>query len=559
MANAGPRCCDQESGGDKLWARLLSSSPGVALRASLAALLGALLAGCFDLLAIGTAPWLPSVTLVAVIGTLWACASASPSPTSVLLFGYVFGATFLLVLTRWLIASIGWQAWLALGLAQGLWFAGLTLGWRALARRRTAWLWAGLLWGTVELLRGVWPLGGMPWGRVGFALVDGPWQPVLAVAGVAGLGSLVGVVSCAVGEAGARVLAGRSGSPHTWSRCPRGGTAAIIVAVLTPVLIPGAETSATPEDEEQWRAVLVQPGVPGDGTDVVGNHREITRSAVTLTAQALLSGSVEAVDVVVWPESATAVDPLLDEVARGQLATAAAVVDRAGGSLLAGGIVAGPDARSSYNKSLLYTGDGRVAAEYSKEHPVPFGEYLPWRPVIEDWSGRFALIPRDVLPGADQGPMEIDGVLVANAICFDIAYDDVVPGQVREGAQVVVVRTSNATFFGTSQLEQQLQITRARAVESGRPVVVAAVNGLTAVIGHDGQVISEIAAGDPAVLVSDVELRTEMTPAVRLQGLIRALVVLGGAAALLVAASGSYARSRRRLRRGHPLAVQCFD
>ena len=117
---------------------------------------------------------------------------------------------------------------------------------------------------------------------------------------------------------------------------------------------------------------------------------------------------------------------------------------------------------------------------------MPFGEYLPWRPVIEGWWEQFRSIRRDVLPGSDQGPMEIGGVTVANAICFDIAYDDVVARQVREGAQVVVVQTSNATFFGTSRLEQQLRITRIRAVVSGRTVVVAALNGLTAVIGRDG-------------------------------------------------------------------------
>ena len=77
-------------------------------------------------------------------------------------------------------------------------------------------------------------------------------------------------------------------------------------------------------------------------------------------------------------------------------------------------------------------------------------------------------------------------MIVANAICFDIAYDAVVVRQVQDGAQVVVVQASNATFFGTSRLEQQLRITRIRAVVSGRTVVVAALNGLTAVIGRDG-------------------------------------------------------------------------
>ena len=69
------------------------------------------------------------------------------------------------------------------------------------------------------------------------------------------------------------------------------------------------------------------------------------------------------------------------------------------------------------------------------------------------------------------------GVPVADAICFDVAYDDGLYDQVTHGAEMVVVQTSNAMFIHTAQIEQQFEISRARAIEFGRPLAIASVNG----------------------------------------------------------------------------------
>jgi apolipoprotein N-acyltransferase len=271
--------------------------------------------------------------------------------------------------------------------------------------------------------------------------------------------------------------------------------------------------------EGTTRVAVVQGGVPGDGRDLAGHHREVTTNHVRATTELaadLTERGAPPPDLVVWPENATAVDPVLDPIARASIEEA---VEAIGTPILVGGIFDGPDAATAYNRGVVWRPDVGIGATYTKAHPVPFGEYIPWRSVIGDWSTRFRLIPRDFIAGRGDGPLEAGGVLVADAICFDVAYDDVLPTQVRAGAQMVTVQTSNATFFGTSQPEQQFEITRARAVELGRSIAVASTNGVSAIIGPDGQVVRRAPTGETATLVEDVTLARDLTPAVRYQQL----------------------------------------
>ena len=125
---------------------------------------------------------------------------------------------------------------------------------------------------------------------------------------------------------------------------------------------------------------------------------------------------------------------------------------------------------------------------------MPFGEYIPWRNVFGDSFGKLDMIPRDMVSGTREEPLRVGGALVADAICFDVAYDDGLYDQVDHGAQLVVVQTSNAMFIHTAQIEQQFEISRAAGHRARPVVVVASVNGRTGIIGPDGAVV---ASADP--------------------------------------------------------------
>jgi apolipoprotein N-acyltransferase len=107
-------------------------------------------------------------------------------------------------------------------------------------------------------------------------------------------------------------------------------------------------------------------------------------------------------------------------------------------------------------------------------------------------------------------------VSIADSICFDVAYDDGIQAQVRKGAELMVVQSSNATFIHTDQIDQQFAITRLRALETGRWVAVATTNGVSGIIAPDGSVVASAEPRTTSVLTERVGLVEGLTPAVRI-------------------------------------------
>ena len=262
----------------------------------------------------------------------------------------------------------------------------------------------------------------------------------------------------------------------------------------------------------------MQGDVPGTGLDVVAHHREVTANHVRLTeelADAVAAGEQPQPDFVVWPENSTAVDPFTDE---GVHAGIIAATDAIGVPVIVGGVSGDPlDETKVLNQGIVYQPGVGGGDRYTKLHPVPYGEYIPFRgSLIPATYGKLTMVPRDMVRGTSLEPIRVADVLVADAICFDVAYDDGISGQVARGAELVTVQTSNAMFSRTGQLAQQFEISRLRAQETGRWVVVAAVNGISGVVRPDGEVVASVPARGQEVLLETVGLSTTITPAVRL-------------------------------------------
>jgi len=459
----------------------------------------------------------------------------------------LFGVAFMLTTLAWLGQSVGPGAWLALSMIQGLWFLPLGFALALVRDLRARPLWSAALWSAVETLRGTWPLGGFPWGRLGMAVIDTPWAHLLPIAGVGGTGFLLALLGFLLAAAGERAV--RRDRPAVRTLAPFVALAAVLV--IPALLAQPADASST------FTVAIVQGGVPGDGTDLVRHHRQLTRNQMDATRQLARQTRRSpgiAPDLVVWPENSTAVDPFKDSQAKAAITSSVAAIDR---PLLLGAMVDAADPTRVLNQAIAWDPSDGPGARYTKRHPVPFGEYIPFRAVLADLNPRLTAIRRDMIAGDAQSPIDLAGTKVAVAICFDVAFDDVLPAQVRDGAELIVVQTSNAMFTGTAQQAQQFAISRVRALETRRSVVVASTNGISGVIGPDGTVLTKSSSRGTEVLTGVVPLASDQTIAMRLgrelglgSVMVAAGATIGGAAKRVRAATASRS-SRRRLMGDH--------
>ncbi len=428
--------------------------------------------------------------------------------------GLAFGVGFEFVLLGWM-RAVGTDAWWALSSLEALFFGVLGAVTAVLLRLRLWPLWTALAWVAAEVWRGQWPFSGMPWGRLAFATVDTPFAQALPWVGANGVSLLLALLGTSL----AWLLVGG------WRRP---AAAVPLVGLLgLAVVVPGWASYTVPAAGTATVAA-VQGDVPGDGSNILLDHRQVTRNHVDATlglASEVAAGRVAAPDFVLWPENSTAVDPFRDTGINAQLDLAARAI---GVPILIGVIADAPRPGDVLNQGIVWDPLSGPGDRYTKKHPVPFGEYIPWRDkVFKSNFGQLALVQRDMLSGTRTRPLSIAGMPVADAICFDVAYDDGIRAQLEEGAQLLVVQTSNATFIHTDQIAQQFAITRLRALETRRDVVVAATNGITGVIDAGGNVRDAAAPRTRAVLVEQVQLSSGVTPGLRLGPWVgRAAVIL---------------------------------
>jgi apolipoprotein N-acyltransferase len=417
--------------------------------------------------------------------------------------GFVFGTAFMLVLLPWL-TVIGPYAWVPLAVVEGLFygFAGLAT---ALVVRLPAWpVWAACSWVAVEALRATLPFGGFPWGRLAFATEDTPVAPALAYVGAPGATFLVALLGTTLAWA---VLRAR--------RAPVRATLGVLGAVVLASFAAVAPYPHTSADDTPRRLTVaaVQGNVPGIGLEAFAERRAVLDNHVRATqdlARRIDSGQAARPDLVVWPENSSDIDPYADTSARVAIADAARAVRT---PLLMGAVVGDRVDSGWYNRAVLWGADGTPGAYYDKTHPVPFGEYIPMRSLLAPLVPALDQIPSDMIPGTRPGVLQVDDARVGVLMCFEVVYDGLLHDLVRDGADLIVVPTNNATYTGTGQIEQQFAMSRLRAIETNRYVVVASTNGISGIIGPDGSVLARAPEQRQAVLEQRLPLTSRDTPA----------------------------------------------
>jgi apolipoprotein N-acyltransferase len=458
--------------------------------------------------------------------------------------GWAFGLGLLVPMLAFL-RGIGVDAWLVLAVSESLWFGLLAVAAAAGWRRPWSSGCLPLLWVAQEWLRDRVPFGGFPWARLGFGQASGPLLPWAAVGGATALTLAV----AGLGQALVWLLTGR-GLPWRW-RLPAvlaGALAVVLGALAVPVPTDGTSTGGP----RSVTVAAVQGNVPRLGLEEFAQARAVTRDHLAETqrlAAAVAAGSVPRPQLVIWPENASDFDPFHDPTARALIDRAVAA---AGVPVLVGAVLDGPGPHHVQNAAIVWSPDSGPGARYVKRHLVPFGEYLPFRSLLTRLIGRFALIPRDFAPGHRPGVLQVGPARVADVICFEVADDGVVRQAVDGGGRLLVVQTNNATYERVGdngdggETAQQLEMSRVRAVEHGRAVVVAATSGVSAIVSPSGRVLQQTGVFVPAYLVATVPLRDGRTLADRLGPWPERALALAGALVLIALAGEACLRRRRR-------------
>lgn len=473
-----------------------------------------------------------AIALVTLIGR---------SSWSALLVGLVFGASFYLTHIVWITRYLGVIPWFALaGIETLFWGIGsilIALAYRWMPRvTSAAWVRLTLLpllvaavWTARELFMGSWPYTGFPWARMGMSQSESPLAHLASWIGVTGLTFVMVAFTAAVIEV-------------VRNRRFRDVRSYLPSAALALVLLVTPQWATTPV------GTITVGSVQGNGPS--GYFDERPPNAVL---QAQLDATMPLVgdemDVLLWPEGGIDSDPTrnaataqtLDELAR--LSDAPLLVNAA--------TTRGDE---TFNTSMLWeAGADNPVQHHDKRKPVPMGEYVPdrwfYEAIVPDMIG---LIQREYTPGTNPPIFDVGGVGVGLAICFDVIYDDIIWEGAQDGAEVYMFQTNNADFRDTDENLQQLAFARMRAIETGRSVVNLSTVGTSQVMAPDGHTLDELPTDVAGAMLTEVELRAGLTPAVVLGPAVNAVLLWGSLLALVGVGVLARVRQREHPQSRHP-------
>jgi len=456
--------------------------------------------------------------------------------------GLIFGLFFYIPLLAWTTVYVGPIA-TALAVAEALLTMPVGVLIASASRRLPGWpIWAAAAWVAGEALRARFPFGGFPWGSIAFSQPDGPLLPVASLLGASGLTFLT-----ALSGFGLAAIV-RAGWDQRRALRPLPLLAPVLLAVLPFMLgLVGLLTEQTGQGAPTRNIAIVQGNVPQLGLEFNARRRAVTdlhAKATHLLAAAVRAGKAPKPDLVIWPENASDIDPYTNPDAAAVITAAVRDIDV---PVLVGAVVGSGTPGRSYNMGIVWdpvTGPATKLSDqtYSKTHPVPFGEYTPYRSFFRLFSSKVDLQQGQFLPGQRPGNLNIAGVKIGDVICFEVVYDGIVRAVVDGGAQVLVVQTNNATFGYTNETYQQQAMSRVRAVEHGREVLISSTSGVSAVISPTGKIESRLGLFTAGYLTPIVPLIGAMTPGTVLGGPLEWVLTAGVLLALAVVT----AMARRR-------------
>ncbi|HVR97999.1 MAG TPA: apolipoprotein N-acyltransferase [Thermoanaerobaculia bacterium] len=390
------------------------------------------------------------------------------------------------------------------------------------------------LWVALEWLRTLL-FGGFPWNLAAYAWVEVPGAlPLSAWIGAYGISFLLLLANAAVAAAVER------GEGDPWQRRWR----PLVVGLGLPLLLLplAGRWNVRQLDAEVHNGVnigapfrLLQPNIPNlveyDAVQVLANYRKV----VDLSLASCQPGSL-----VVWPESAAwplqyGRDPDFQMDLRDMVARGCTVLFNSNH----------PAGNAFYNSAFLLAPGEAPALRYDKRHLVPFGEFIPFKGLFS-WMDKLARNAGDFLPAESLTLLPWGGEKIGMAICYEVVYPAEVAELTRAGATILVTITNDAWYGDTTAPWQHFRAARFRAAENRRPMLRAAITGVSALIRSDGSVQSQLGVFQEGVIRGWIVGLSGLTPYVRCPWLVPLLCTVVAAFGVYFSRRGQALLPRRR-------------
>lgn len=461
-----------------------------------AILSSALLVLAFPKFSLNWVVWVALVPLLILIYEL--------PPLKSFAFGYLAGFIFFGGLVYWLLVltksfgAFGFLAWFLLSILEALSFGFFALGGSIFAKHSGRWQRLFLipaLWVSLEFLRsvGFW---GFPWGVLGYS--QQPNAVILQttkLVGVFGLSYLILLINLVTVEI---FLSWKKSTAFSFNSEEKDFLLRIIfitALVLSLTIGFGCYSLIYPKPHlASIKVAVVQPNIPQTekwSSEKVKNIKELHYE---LTVDALKAKPY----LIVWPETAV---PVFLLKSNSYLEKLKELCFKNKVYLLIGSFH--EERGNLHNSAFLLSPEGKIVKRYDKLYPVPFGEYIPLKPIF-GWVGETLGFGEDVLRGKEPTIFSTNKGKFSVSICFESTNSILINRFTANGAQMLVAITNDAWFEKTAAARQHLEMTAVQAAQNGFWAVQSANTGISALIDSNGRVLKETELDSKGVLVGEV-------------------------------------------------------
>ena len=400
--------------------------------------------------------------------------------------GFIFGCVAYGVILLG-IQSIGLEAWIPLTVLMGIMYGVFSKIFSYLNTKSENNFYVLLAALAVfDLIRAYFPFGGFPWGFPSTVLLTGPidsslfFEVPLYFKNFGPTGSSLILQSFSLIVA---LSVFSKNKQKSYFKSYVLFSLIIFTVIITNYFVNSNQNPQIESSELKITIVQGNSPCPGAKNRCSNERQKIYDSHLTQTQS--LGGDI---DLVVWPESSTGFnnDPGIHSRVQNDVSTEALRLDS---YFLIGG---DRPVQKQYfeNYGIFINKEGEVVDQYLKQHPVPFGEYIPFRKYL-DWIPSLALVPRDMIRGDGQKIFMVNDTRISTVISFEGSFQRYIRNSVKNGAELIVILTNQASYGESGMSDQFILMSRANAISNERPIVHAAITGKSAFIDHNGKVISK--------------------------------------------------------------------